>query len=333
MAIKTSASYTIMDYNDGLSIISKINSNHPDQVTYDPASRGYNPDWSVTSLALTPNAYIAGRTGDIISKSINKKWYYRRSGETDWTLITNGANGFTINAGNVLGYSSNDLFDNSHRTVEFKFAYTYHDETLNIDFDYEVAKSISRISNGTSVVIARAWSDGGEQFKNKKEPPNIELQSELIRGITTDKTDLEYQWQKIVSGIWTNITGKTQDNIVVHANDVDGSATYRCVIKDIDPISDSHLDVFNTNAITILDFTDPYQAEIASSEGAFIKNGVGSTVLSCRVFQDGEEISTDPSLNFKWYKTGSEVVQGTSRTLTVSHTDFDVKAVYTCEVS
>lgn len=331
MATKTSASYSIMDYTDGLTIISKINSNHPDTLAYDPATGVYNPSWSSTPLSLTPTAYVVGKGDDIIADSTAKNWYYRRSGTTTWTKIVTGTNGFTINASSVLGYSSNNLFDSSHSTVEFKFEYTYHDTTLNLDFSYEVTKTFTRISNGTSVVIARAWSENGEQFKNQSIPSSITLKTELIRGVTSDTTSLAYQWQKYSEGIWSNITGETSTSYEISAASVTGAAQFRCTIKDTDSASDTYNQTFTTNGITILDLTDPYQAVISSSGGAFLKNGTGSTVLTCTVYQNGSEVTS--GLSYKWYQNGSSEVIGTAKTLTVSHTMVSVKADFTCEVS
>jgi hypothetical protein len=328
---KTSASYSIIDYNDGLTIISKINSNHPDTLAYDPASGVYNPSWSTTPLALTPTAYVAGKAGDIIAQSTAKVWSYRRAGATSWTNIVNGTNGFTINSSSVLGFVGNSLFDGTHSTVEFKFSYTYHDSVLNLDFAYEVTKTFARISNGTSVVIARAWSENGEQFKNKSIPTSITLRTELIRGVTTDTTSLTYQWQKYSSGTWSNIASSTSTTYIVNASSVLGAAQFRCNIKDTDSSSDTYNQTFTTNGITILDLTDPYQAVISSSEGAFLKNGSGSTILTCKVYQNGTEVTS--GLTYKWYKNGSATVVGTSNTFTVTHDMVSVKADFTCEVS
>ena len=327
---KTSAPYAIMDYNDGITIISKINSNHPETLTYDPATGGYNPNWSTTPLSLTPVAFIAGKAGDIISTCSNKTWSYRKSGSTVWTTITNGVGGFTINSASVLGYTGHGLFDSSHLTVEFKFSYTYHDSTLNIDFTHEVVKTFARISNGTSVVIARIWSENGEQFKNQSIPESITLKAELIRGVVSDVSNLTYQWQKFNGGIWSNITSATANSYIVTADSVIGSSQFRCQIKDTDSASDTYNETFTSNGIVILDLTDPYQAVINSSNGPFFKNGVGTTVLTCNVYQNGQEVLS--GLTYKWYKNGSAEVIGTTKTLTVTNDMVNIKAVFTCEV-
>lgn len=329
--MKTSAPYTMMDYNDGINLICKIESNHPQTITYDPATGIYNPDWSSMALTLTPIVVIAGRGGtNILPNCTNKNWKYRRSGEASWTTISNGVGGFTINASNVLGFGNNTLFDSTHLALEFMFSFTYHDDTLNLDFDRDISQSFNRASNGTSLVIARAWSENGEQFKNKREPAEITLSTELIRGTAKDSSDLTYQWQTLSGGVWGNITGKTNTTLTILAEEVDGSAQFRCKITDTDSASDTFNQTFTTNTITILDFTDPYQAVITSSNGAFFKNGAGSTVLTCNVYQDGQEVTS--GISYKWYKNGDATLLGTNKTLTITSDMVDVKAEFICEV-
>lgn len=328
---KTSASYTIMDYNDGITVISRLSSNHPKTLAYDPATGVYNPDWTAVALAITPSAVVAGRSGDIIASGNSQKWYYRRSGEIDWNLITSGQNGFTIAASTyVLSLNSMALFDGNHVNLEFKFSFIYHDNTLGIDFTQEVVDTYTRISNGTSVVVARAWSQNGNLFKNKKIPTKITLEAELIRGVAADITALTYQWQKYSAGTWTNITSATSKTYDVLPANVDGSAQFRCKITDTDSSSDTYNTVFTTNGELIMDLTDPYQAKIFSSNGAFFKNGAGTTVLTCRIFQDGEEVTS--GFTYKWYKSGSASVLGTAKTLTVTSSDINIITEFTCEV-
>lgn len=328
---KTSASYTIMDYNDGISLIIKLAANHPESLAYNPSDGTYNPSWATTPLTITPSIYIGGKAseGDKLADCTEKKWYYRRTGSSTWIAIVSGANGFTI-TNDILGYSSNNLFSGTYTTVEFKFAFTYTDPTILLPFEYEVVKTFTRISNGTSVVIARAWSTNGEQFKNKTIPASLTLQAELIRGSISDILGLSYQWEKFASA-WGNIASATSATLVVVPGDVDGSAQFRCKITDTDSASDTYNEVFTSNGILILDLTDPYQAVITSSGGAFIKNGAGSSTLTCKVYQNGVEVTS--GLTYQWYNDGVAISGATSNTLAVTSEMITVKANFVCEVS
>lgn len=45
-----------------------------------------------------------------------------------------------------------------------------------------------------------------------------------------------------------------------------------------------------TDVITLIDKTDNYQADIDSTAGDVLKNGIGSTCLICRLWQNGTEV-------------------------------------------
>lgn len=327
-------SYTVIDFNDGISIIANIRSNHPYVLAYDPATGTYTPSWQSIPLVLTPVANVGGRPEDIISTSINKKWYYRRSGDVLWTQITNGVNDFTINASDELGYTGHDLFDGSHTTLEFKFEFTYYDTTLKINLQREITIGFARVSNGTSVVIAYANSTG-DRFKNGMEPSYIDLSASLMRGTSFDNTAISYQWQKLIGDVWTDISGATISTYRVLPSTVDGSSQFRCKIIDNDISSDTYNEIFLTNGLTILDFTDPYTVEIIPISGSgIIKNGSGSVELKANVYQNGVEVDADGSaFSYRWYKVGDGTTLASTKSYTVQSTQVDGSNSFNCEVS
>ena len=81
---KTSEGFTIMDYTDGVSLITGIDSNLPTTVQYDRDNHKLYPSWAEKSLQLTPRVYKIG-TGDIVSSMTDIKWYRRYAEKTsDW---------------------------------------------------------------------------------------------------------------------------------------------------------------------------------------------------------------------------------------------------------
>ena len=65
---KTSASFTLMDYTDGISLITGIDSNLPLTSQYDTTNQRLNPSWAgSTSLQLTPNVIKAGSSTNLVS--------------------------------------------------------------------------------------------------------------------------------------------------------------------------------------------------------------------------------------------------------------------------
>jgi hypothetical protein len=340
---KTSASYTIMDYTDGVTLLGSIESNLPRTILYDTTTQTRNPSWADTALSLTPKLTKAGSPTDLIASLTSAKWYRRVSGG-DWTEVTSGSNGETVAASTKILTVSEDKLVGDVWQVEYKFSCSYLDPILNVTLTYEMVITFSRVANGTSFVVARAYASGGNQFKNG-EPSSLTLQAELIRGTTQDTTSLSYQWAKSTNGTdWTNLSGKTASTISVTPSMVDSFAMFRCVIKDTDASSDTYDKSFTTEGVTILDVSDPYQVVIESSAGQFFKNSSGSTTLTARVYQDGEEVDTaGTGFTYTWTMTdedGTAVATAgtiefpkTGKSITVTHDMISVKGTFFCEIS
>ena len=346
---KTSASFTLMDYTDGISLITGIDSNLPFTSLYDTANQALNPSWAgSTSLILTPRVLKAGTSTDLVSTMTGKGWKRRISGGT-WTSVLSGSNGESINSSTGALTVSEDKLVGDVWQVEYKFVGTYHDDILNLDFPVEIVSTFSRVANGTSFVVARAYAVNGSQFKNDQ-PSTLEIKAELIRGSTTDATNLTYKWEKSTNGTaWISVGGNTS-SLSITPSMVDSFAMFRCSIKDIDPASNTYDQTFVTEGISILDVSDPYQAVIESTAGNIFKNNTGTTTLICRVYQNGSEVDpTGTKLTYNWTRTDKDgvadssfspsgvavgtIVAANRKAISVSHDDVDVKVTYFCEVS
>lgn len=66
---KAQGQFTIIDYNDALTLTGYIGSNHPKTQMFNPDNSTYNPDWSKNNLVLTPSLYVIGTTTDQITSS------------------------------------------------------------------------------------------------------------------------------------------------------------------------------------------------------------------------------------------------------------------------
>ena len=144
MAILTRASYTVLDYNDGLSFIKKISSNSPKSILLNPDNGTLSPDWETAFLVLTPTVVAIGAsTVDVTADLISTKWYYRLTGG-DWIeLVDNSASDNTIIISNkVLTYKVTEHFSTSTPTIEFKFGYSYVDSTLGVTISDEINRKI-----------------------------------------------------------------------------------------------------------------------------------------------------------------------------------------------
>jgi len=338
-----------MDYTDGISLITGIDSNLPLTSLYDTSNQTLNPSWAgTTSLQLTPVVRKAGGS-DVVSTMTAKTWKRRIAGASAWTTVTSGSNGETINATTGVLTVASDKLTADVWQIDYQFSGTYTDAVLGLAFPVEIVITLSRVANGTSFVVARAYATGGSQFKNHS-PSSLSLKAELIRGTTQDTTNLSYQWKKSTNGtIWENVATGTSATLSVTAAMVDSFAMFKCSILDTDANSDTYNKSYDTEAVSILDVTDPYQAVIESTAGSYFKNNTGSTTLICRVYQNGEEIDgTGVSLTYTWTKTDKDgaavaftptaVAHGSitatrKKAISVSHDDVTVKATYFCSVS
>ena len=87
---KAQGQFTIIDYNDALTLTGYIGSNHPKTQMYNPDNASYTPNWASTNLVLTPSLYIIGTTTDqITSENVQSVNWYQG---TSTTPITTGGN-------------------------------------------------------------------------------------------------------------------------------------------------------------------------------------------------------------------------------------------------
>ena len=361
---KTSASFTIMDYTDGISLITGMDSNLPLTCSYDTDSETLYPSWtSQNPLVLTPKAYIAGQTnptsiiGSLVSGS--DKWYYRTPSDNDWVQITSGTSNYSINSTTkALSVTANKLVNNNWQ-IMFRFTANYLDSTLQLVFPIEITITFARINNGTSFVVAHAYTPNGDTFKNGTSVSTITIKAELIRGTTHDTSDVTYLWQKLntSTGNYDDLTsaysGYNTDTLTPTAAQVDSLAIYRCKITDT---ALSPAVVYYSEGISIYDVTDPYQAIIESTTGSYFKGDTQTTILICRVFHNGAEIDdTGGNLTYTWTATdkdgnaisafntsppytavtwrGKSIASSTHKAVNIANNLVDVKATFYCEVS
>ena len=81
--------FTIIDYNDTLTLTGFIGSNHPKIQMNNPDNNSYTPDWFATNLVLTPSLYIIGTTTDqITSENVTLVQWFQGSSST--SIATGG---------------------------------------------------------------------------------------------------------------------------------------------------------------------------------------------------------------------------------------------------
>lgn len=152
---------------------------------------------------------------------------------------------------------------------------------------------VCRGASGDDAYSLIVYAPNGNVFTNGSSngSTTLPLSVQFFKGSTnlTSSTSAYYTWEKLVSGSWTTVqaeaAGDNGNTLSVSASDVTTSATFRCKAR-----SSSTSTTYFYNTATIIDKTDNYQSNISSTAGDVFQNGVGNSVLACRVWQNGIEV-------------------------------------------
>lgn len=194
---KAQGQFTIIDYNDALTLTGYIGSNHPKTQMCNPDNASYTPDWSATNLVLTPSLYVIGTTTDqITSANVQSvKWY----AGTSTTAITAGGSyalGGTKN--HILTVKANVM--DGLPGIDYKCEITYKDASTGLTITHPLTISFSRVVNGTGIVDLLVTTPQGNVFKNE-EVAMLTAKAELWRGSTVDTTSVTYKWAVMDSSV------------------------------------------------------------------------------------------------------------------------------------
>lgn len=346
--------FTIIDYNDALTLTGYIGSNHPKTQMYNPDNGSYTPNWQTTNLVLTPSLYVIGDTADKITSAnvTSVKWYQGTSN----TAITNGGNyALSGTKSHILTVKANVMAGLAG--VDFKCVITYKDPSTNLSINHPLSISFGRVVNGSGIVDLLVTTPSGNVFKNTL-VPTLTAKAELWRGSTVDTTNVTYKWAIMDPSVtssssagydadfgtgWKKLTdttgmysGTTTATLTIYAAAVESYAVIRCSAKDTDSASATYNSKFYDVA-TFIDNSDPIQIVIESTGGDIFKNGQGSTTLTANVYQAGSVLDSSGNGTYTWTKYDKDgnidTTWGTNgtktgKTLSVSNTDVDTKATF-----
>ena len=356
---KAQGQFTIIDYNDALTLTGYIGSNLVKSQMYNPDNGSYSPNWASTNLVLTPSLYVIGTTTDQITSSnvTSVKWYQG----TSTTAITSSGN-FALSGtkSHILTIKANIMA--GLPGVDFKCVITYRDSSTGLSITHPLSISFSRVVNGGGIVDLLVTTPNGNVFKNS-EVPTLTAKAELWRSSVVDTTNVTYKWAIMDSTVtstsstgydadfgigWKKLsdttgkyTGTTTNTITVYASAVNSYAVFKCIATDSDSASNTYNSKFNDVA-TFIDNADPIQVVITSTGGDVFKNGQGSTVLTAVVYQAGVEIDSAGAGTYTWTKYNKEGAidttwgtngSKTGKTLSVSTSDVSTKATFMVEVT
>ena len=349
MAIAT-GQFTIVDYNDALTLTGYINSSLTKTQQYNPDNGSYSPDWATTNLVLTPSLYKLGTTADIISNVAvtSVKWYDSvaptvvLANSADYVVLATQPYTLTVKTNKLAGVPAKDYL------VEI----TYHDASTNLDLMFKTSISFSRVVNGGGIADCVVWTPLGNVFKNSS-VASVKAHCDLWRGSVADITLVTYAWYqqdatvvtdqgggigwKKLADVANMVTGTATNEIIIFPNQVLNYGVFKAQIKDTDPASPNYNSYFY-DTCTIADQSDPIQITITSTGGDTFKNGVGSSTLTAKVFQAGAEVDVAGSkYTYTWNVFDSNGTASTfnggastktGKTVAVGDLDVSVKATF-----
>ena len=344
---KAQGQFTIIDYNDALTLTGYIGSSHTKTQMYNPDNGTYTPDWATHNVVLTPSLYVIGTTTDKITSTnvTSVKWYVGSS----TTAITSSGNYALSGAkSHILTIKGNVMA--GQPGIDYRCVITYKDDSTGLSITHPLTISFARVVNGSGITDLLITTPGGNVFKNH-EVATLTAKAELWRGSTVDTTNVTYKWAVMDSTVtssssagydaafgtgWRKLTdttgmysGTTTATITVYA-------VFKCVATDSDSTSNTYNSSF-TDVATFIDNSDPIQVIVTSTGGDVFKNGVGSTVLTAVVYQAGAEIDADGKGTYTWTKYNKDGAIDTSwgtsgsktgKTLSVSSADVATKATF-----
>ena len=125
------------------------------------------------------------------------------------------------------------------------------------------------------------------------------------------------------------IEGASTKNLRISSSFVPNFINIKCMANFIDR------GVFVSDMVSIVDHTDQMTVDVNSSNGVGFVNGVGSTELSCIVYQNGN-IVEDADLSYDWVKIGedgSEIPKtGNGNKLNINASEIGTNATYVCKI-
>lgn len=356
---KAQGQFTIVDYNDALTLTGYIGSNLAKTQMFNPDNDTYTPDWTKTNLVLTPSLYLIGTTSDkITSDNVTSVQWFVGSSNTPIT----GSDGYALSGAkkHILTVKGNVM--SGLPGIDYRCAVTYKDPASGLSIPHTMTISFSRVVNGSGITDLLVTTPKGNVFKNK-EVTSLTAKAELWRGSNVDTTNVSYTWAiqdpsvtatssngydaafgigwRKISDVAGKHTGTATNTLTVFADAVDSYAVFKCMAIDADTSSSTYNSTF-TDVATFIDNSDPIQVMISSTGGNVFKNGQGATVLTASVYRAGEEIDAAGKGVYTWTKYNKEGKVDTSwgtsgsktgKTLSVSTADVDTKATFMVTVT
>lgn len=372
MSIVSSGQITITNLSDGMQLNAFITASGVTTQTYDSTAQTWSPSYATTPQVLTLNLTKAGSNTSVMSGVAGNVTWTRSDGTTTTNITSTTSTdaqyvGGTSNS--VLTTKVNVPIANS--ASRFTASGIWVDPNTGLNVPFSATLDLTVVQLAKSSVLANVYAGNGGAFYNSQ-PASLTVNADLYKGgqlssgnkqiffgyadstVTATSSNgynsnLGLGWHLCTSstnGQTPNVAPGTnttsQGILTVLPSAITDAQSFKAVI--IDEVGGT-AGTAVSGIVTLLDYSDPITCTIDSTAGSIFKNGSGTTTLTCRVFQSGAEIDkSGTTYTYKWSQrdqngvlnsnfggTGNQYKTG--KTISVSASDVNIKAQYTCEVN
>jgi hypothetical protein len=293
-----------------------------------------------TGLILTAKVYVGGVSSavDVTSLLTNKKWSTDLStaitgtaaaisGNASLAALFVGSGTFTINntGGATFTIKSNFLEAVQQAVIYFEGDYT--DPVTGLVSHIIAQISLGMVKTGTNAVFVLPRGNNTiEQATGSTKNVGV-MVADLIRAAGIDTSGVTYRFFEnngqdhiynggsfatkygfkttaaaaaptgALANIGTNLPAlnawMTYNTIVIHENAISDIGVFRVEAKDNDG-------TIYQAYFTVYDVSDPYDLRIISSSGDKLQNGIGSTLLTPKVYYGSQEVASLTGWTFTW---------------------------------
>lgn len=367
MAIISSGQITIIDMYDAPSLNAWLSSSKGDSQLYNNTTAAWNPDYTTNAQELKLHLTRAGSATDLLTddKVTDIKWTKSVGSTTTDITTTSDTAGEYLSGDKKEILNIQENIKKEHSAVTYTVTGTWNDTDgsgLPVQFSAKITLTLIQLAKAS--IIIDTTTPKGYFFKNNT-PAQLTIEAFLYKDGDVSEDDKTVKWFRSDESVntktsdgydesggmgWakieatsadkggeysnvafdTSVTTKTPILTILPGNVVNGQ-TYKVILED--NVGDGAV---LTDYITIMDYDDPIQVVIESTGGEVLKNGLGETNLTARLYRNGEEIDTSGTYQYSWTKReNNNLVSGwtrTDKTIRVDTDDINGKSVFRVEV-
>lgn len=369
MAIISSGQITIVDLNDAPGLNAWISASQATAQTYNNTAQTYNPNYTSAAQVLTMNLTKAGSTASLIGANVSNIKWTKRVGSTSTEITSTTTTDTEYKSGTAHSSLSTKVnVPTANNAVIWIAEGTWTDPNTALPVAFRAEIQLTLVQLAKAAVVGNAYAPNGDFFRNST-PSYLTINADLYKDGTLSAGSKKIKWFAADSSVTTSqdsdggvgwrkitaITGTTkevanvgfdvattgQGVLTVYPDGVTNGQTYKVVLIDnAGGTSGTKVEQY----ITLRDMDDPVVVVVESTGGNIFKNGVGSTALAAKLYQNGDEIDAGGTkFTYKWSKWQDGVLVAnwggtgnpykTGKTLSVGSADVSIRTTFKVEVS